>query len=581
MKRLKKISALILTAIIAVTAMLCFSAMTASAAGKTYNVMIINFDPKFNVNGKTVKQHELLSNWNNPYTLADQFAKDLSEISYNNVNYKIAEKIELNEMPRSTAIEKAPYTTAEYYKTLMTAIKKTDGAYWNYDGWKDYGFTFDYDYYFTEYKVYDKVNSKKIDEVWFFGGPVTGVTMYETIMVGKDAFWVNGSPMKKNCRNFVAYGFNYERGVGEMLEDAGHRQESIMNNLFGEPNYNKDYSKYNEWEKFTAYDKVAPGKAGVGNVHFAPNSTSDYDWGNPKSVSSYCANWLNYPNLSGAAKKYTCAEWGNGDIRLHHKWWFRHIPHAAGKNVKTGFYNNWWIYFTLDYLNSPPSAKYHIGTCSFSSVANATFTGSAIKPAVTVKHGTKTLKAGTDYTVSYTNNINAGTATVTITGKGNYTGKKVIKFKILPRDISGLSYSAISNRKYTGKQIKPAVTVKHGTKTLKAGTDYTVSYTNNINVGTATVTITGKGNYTGKKVIKFRILPRDISGLSYSAIPNQKYTGKPIKPALVVKYGSITLKEGVDYTYNPANNTAKGKAIIMLVGHGNYTGSKSVFFNIV
>ena len=183
--------------------------------------MIINFDPTFNVNGKTLKQHELLSNWNNPYTLAKQFAKDMSEISYNNVNYNIAEKIELNEMPRSTAVKKAPYTTVDYYKTLMTAISKTDGAYWNYDGWKDYGFTFDYDYYFTKYKVYEKVNRKKIDEVWFFGGPMTGVTMYETIMVGKDAFWVNGSPLKKNCRNFVAYGFNYERGVGEMLEDAG------------------------------------------------------------------------------------------------------------------------------------------------------------------------------------------------------------------------------------------------------------------------------------------------------------------------------------------------------------------------
>ena len=516
MKRFMKASVLILTLIIAATTMLCFSTGTASAAGKTYNVMIINFDPTFNVNGRVLKQHELASSWNdpnnqvtdwnNPYTLANQFAKDMSEISYNNVNYNIAEKIELNEMPRSTKIKKAPYTKAEYYKTLMTAIKETGGAYWKYKGWKDYGFTFDYDYYFTKYKVYDKVNSGKIDEVWFFAGPVLGVTLNETIMVGKDAFWVNGSPLVKNCRNFVAYGFNYERGVGEMLEDAGHRQESIMNNLFGTPNYNKDYSKYNEWEKFTAYDKVAPGKAGVGNIHFAPNSTKDYEWGNSKSVSSFCANWLNYPVISGAAKKYTCSEWGNGDIRLHHKWWFKHLPHAAGKNIKTGFYNNWWTYFTLDYLNCPPAAKYHIATASFSSVANATYTGSAIKPAVTVKHGSKTLKAGTDYSVSYTNNINAGTATITITGKGNYTGKKTITFKILPKD---------------------------------------------------------------------------ISTLSFSSIPNQKYTGKPITPALTIKYGSITLKRGTDYTYNPGNNTKKGKAIIMLFGHGNYTGSKSVFFNIV
>jgi hypothetical protein len=73
----------------------------------------------------------------------------------------------------------------------------------------------------------------------------------------------------------------------------------------------------------------------------------------------------------------------------------------------------------------------------------------------------------------------------------------------------------------------------------------------------------------------------DIKYISYSSIPDQKYTGKPITPALTVQWGPITLKRGTDYTYNPGANTEKGTAIIMLFGHGNYTGSKSVFFNIV
>jgi len=127
-----------------------------------------------------------------------------------------------------------------------------------------------------------------------------------------------------------------------------------MDNVFG-TNYSKDYSDYNDWEKFTAHEKVSPGNSGVGNIHFAPNSETDYDWGNRTPVMSNCANWLNYPDLSGEPKEYTCSEWGNGDIREHHKWWFKHLPHAKGKNAETDKYNNWWIYFTLDYINDPPA----------------------------------------------------------------------------------------------------------------------------------------------------------------------------------------------------------------------------------
>lgn len=97
---------------------------------------------------------------------------------------------------------------------------------------------------------------------------------------------------------------------------------------------------------------MAPGKAGVGNVHFAPNSLSDYDWGNTNFVYSTCDDWSNYPDMHSEPSLVNCTKWGNGDIRLHHKWWFSHFPHVTGVNAKTGMYNNWWIYFTLDYLDT-------------------------------------------------------------------------------------------------------------------------------------------------------------------------------------------------------------------------------------
>ncbi len=592
MKQFKKLSAAVLMSVTAAASGLCFSTNTATAAGKTYKVMIINFDPTFEVNGKTLKQHELagsqndtknlIPDWNDPYRLADEFAQTMSEISYGNVNYEIAEKIELDEMPRSTAINGAAYTKEEYYDTLMTAIEKKGFYYFGYEGWKKLGFTFDYEYYLGEY-AYDKINSGAIDEVWFFAGPCLGLELNETAMIGNDAFPVNNVAIHKDgMRNFIAYGFNYERGVAEMLEDAGHRQEWIMNKVVGgAPDYTKDYSQYNDWEKFTAYDKVAPGKSGVGDVHHAPNSPSDYKWDIQESVDSYCDNWYNYPDLSGPAIKVNCEAWGKPYALNHKKWWFRHLPHAPRKNAETGLYNNWWTYFTLDYLNDPPVEKYSIGSCSFSSVPDAAYTGSAIKPAVTVKSGSVTLRSGTDYTVAYKNNTKAGTATITVTGKGEYTGTKDITFNILPKKLTAPTIAAIPEKTYTGSEIKPSLTVKDGDRTLTSNTDYTLAYKNNTNVGTATVTVTFKGNYSGSQNVTFRIVPRKLTYPSISSIPNQTYTGSAIKPTPTVKDGGKTLTSGTDYTISYADNVNVGTASLTVTFKGNYSGSKTVNFKIV
>ncbi|MEE1517753.1 MAG: C1 family peptidase, partial [Lachnospiraceae bacterium] len=216
-----------------------------------------------------------------------------------------------------------------------------------------------------------------------------------------------------------------------------------------------------------------------------------------------------------------------------------------------------------------------------SSIGNQTYIGSAITPTVTVKDGSKTLVNGTDYTVSYSNNVNVGTATVTITGKGNYTGTKSVTFAIVSKNISGATVSSIGNQTYTGLAITPTVTVKDGSKTLVSGTDYTVSYSNNVNVGTATVTITGKGNYTGTKSVTFVIVSKNISGATVSSIGNQTYTGSGLTASVVVKDGSKTLVSGTDYTVSYSNNVNVGTATVTITGKGNYTGTKSVTFAIV
>ena len=130
--------------------------------------------------------------------------------------------------------------------------------------------------------------------------------------------------------------------------------------------------------------------------------------------------------------------------------------------------------------------------------SNYTYTGSAIKPTPAVTYNNSKLTSGTHYTVSYSNNVNVGTATITITGKGNYTGTTTKTFKIDAVNVSSATVTGINTTyTYTGSTITPVPTVKYGNTTLASGTDYTVSYSNNVNEGTATVTITGKGNYTG------------------------------------------------------------------------------------
>ncbi|MCD7843097.1 MAG: S8 family serine peptidase [Clostridiales bacterium] len=134
--------------------------------------------------------------------------------------------------------------------------------------------------------------------------------------------------------------------------------------------------------------------------------------------------------------------------------------------------------------------------------------GAAQEPAVTVKNADGgTLTQGTDYTVSYSNNTTVGTATVTVTGKGSYTGTVETTFTIVETDLSNCTVTLSQTTcYYSGTAQKPAVTVKNADgNTLTQGTDYTVSYSNNTAVGTATVTITGKGAYTGTATATFTI----------------------------------------------------------------------------
>lgn len=140
------------------------------------------------------------------------------------------------------------------------------------------------------------------------------------------------------------------------------------------------------------------------------------------------------------------------------------------------------------------------------------YTGTAYEPEVTVTFNGTELALDTDYTVAYTNNVNAGEATVTITGTGaHFKGSVEKHFTITAADLSGCTFAPIADVTYNTKVHTPEVTVAISGRTLEADKDYTVSYASNVNAGTATVTVTGKGNFTGSANTTFTIAKADLN----------------------------------------------------------------------
>ena len=156
---------------------------------------------------------------------------------------------------------------------------------------------------------------------------------------------------------------------------------------------------------------------------------------------------------------------------------------------------------TKTFVISPAS----VSKAEVTGIKAKTYNGKAQTQSPVVKVGDRTLENKTDYTLSYKNNTIAGTATVTIKGTGNYTGSISKTFVINPSPVSGAEVAGIKAKTYNGKAQTQAPVVKVGGRTLKDKTDYTLSYKNNTNAGTATVMIKGKGNYTGSIAKTFKI----------------------------------------------------------------------------
>jgi hypothetical protein len=285
--------------------------------------LVLVYEPTMDRATGTKLSHYM--HWNNVEELAGEYMSDVLLVSGGLVRYQIAQRIDVDAFPAK--VDGFVYDPDTY----LDVVRGRQRPYMPQEA----------DYYtiIRQFDLLERVARDEIDEVWIFNFPHAG--FYESIMAGPGAFWCNAPPLRHteaSGRRFVIMGFSYERGVGEMLENLGHRAESIMHKTF-----ERLKGADNLWERFCRYDKISPGHAALGNVHFAPNSQRDYDWNNASTVISECDDWLyNFPNFKGVKRAVSASDWGSGDTREHHRWWLKHLPKAAGR--KNGIHNNWWQY---------------------------------------------------------------------------------------------------------------------------------------------------------------------------------------------------------------------------------------------
>ena len=188
------------------------------------------------------------------------------------------------------------------------------------------------------------------------------------------------------------------------------------------------------------------------------------------------------------------------------------------------------------------------------------------------------LGKGRDYEVSYADNINAGKAKVSVTGKGNYASTAEKEFTIEAAGIEAYEDKANlseTSYEYDGTEKTPEVTVEG----LTEGQDYEVSYEANINAGKAKVIISGKGNYTGSFEKVFEIIPSSIKKLEEKIVLSENsyiYDGKAKTPKVSIE----GLTEGTDYEVSYEDNINVGTAKVIFKGKGNYTDAVEKTFTI-
>ena len=212
------------------------------------------------------------------------------------------------------------------------------------------------------------------------------------------------------------------------------------------------------------------------------------------------------------------------------------------------------------------------------------YTGEAIEAGVIIKDSRKLLEKDKDYLLSYSDNIDEGMASITVSGVGDYIGTATIHFNISKVSIEDSRITIVPEYDkvlYDGTEKKPNYTVKFNEKLLQQDKDYSVTYVDNTSAGIATATITGAGIYTGVTIKEFEIFKYNISEAVVELDYNEfTYDGKEHIPNITVKHNEIALKVDVDYKLSVQNSVDAGQYKVNIEGVGQYAGMVELEYSI-
>ncbi len=376
--------------IIVFTILISFSSVLFVNAQENYTlrVLVIEINPIL----KTVQNNSYYHNNDGHPFVSEYFGhdkekalyevkEDLEEISHGYLSIEFVKREYLDEFPTYTSTvtlnngQVSNRYDEETFISLAKSSKNRDVGNWGnfiyYPYNKPADYTFDYEYIINKFDLVNRKNNDEFDQVWML--VVDPGATYETMMVGRNAFWINGTPLIQDCDNFMISTISISRRDAN-LHAYAHSSEFIMNYVFKDEfldytvRYNDindtEFNKLDLWSRFsmTSYQSSG-GNSGVGNVHFPFNGAADYDYTNKNSVNTNWKDWLNYPNLGNNKELNNDQAWvtfepnlllGEDEEkdpdRLYIRFWYYLMPHIEGR-TEDGYYNNWWKYITtFDYV---------------------------------------------------------------------------------------------------------------------------------------------------------------------------------------------------------------------------------------
>ena len=302
---------------------------TADNPQQIVRVVVLNFAPRV-PSEQNKLMHEVFG-WNDPYELAQQFEADLEWATGGAIDIQVVQWRDLDAFPT--------FTDGFRYNPDQYVANRRAGS-----GWHDTGT----DYYelIESQDLLGPINAGQIDEIWTFGDHYFSL-LGEAWMGGPNSFFINGPTFSDAGfdRAIAGYGFNYERGVAEMIHDLCHRTENHGQRAFGSWDLANPQSAF-DWFS-SNYLETTSGPYGVGTCHVPANADGHYDYGDTRVVDSFAQDFANYPAMTWETQPVSRDTWAAGTSPDYHrdymKWYFSMMPRNAGADAD-GRAANWFKY---------------------------------------------------------------------------------------------------------------------------------------------------------------------------------------------------------------------------------------------